>query len=302
MFSRLGKNRGMNVPLLVRASANPGGESHDFVRQRFIVEGPEHGRLFIPARLKDNPGIDAKSYMESAKQLDQVTRRQLFEGDWDVKEEGNLFKRSWFETVPAGRVPVLRRMVRVWDLAATEVSERNPDPDWTAGVLMGVTEVGVYYVLDVVRVRSTPAVVKALVGQTARRDGRGVGVYILQEPASAGKSVVDDYRRGVLAEYECRGWRETGDKTTRARKLSSKAEYGDVKLVEGVWNTAFLDELTVFPQKGSHDDMVDAAVGALDVIDRGDAWGAVEWARALSPAIPQRTTRGLLLGRLQGIS
>ena len=44
--------------------------------------------------------------------------------------------------------------------------------------------------------------------------------------------------------------------------LSSAAQAGNVKLVRGVWNTDFLDEIDAFPES-VHDDQVDAASGAF---------------------------------------
>jgi hypothetical protein len=65
------------------------------VKQRFIdvPEGPD--RFFIPAKLEDNPGIGV-DYEQSLAELDPVMRRQLRHGDWDVRPEGNLFRREWF--------------------------------------------------------------------------------------------------------------------------------------------------------------------------------------------------------------
>ena len=47
--------------------------------------------------------------------------------------------------------------------------------------------------------------------------------------------------------------------------LSAQAEAGNVKLLRGPWNEAFLDEVSVFPN-GSHDDQVDALSGAFDAL------------------------------------
>ncbi len=72
--------------------------------------------------------------------------------------------------------------------------------------------------------------------------------------------------------------KETGSKETRAMALASQAEAGNVKLVRGEWNEAFLAELENFPQ-GSHDDQVDAAAGAFNEITLNTAAydGSLEW-------------------------
>ena len=40
------------VPLRMRAATNP---APNWVRQRFLVEGNEKGRIFVPSKLTDNP-------------------------------------------------------------------------------------------------------------------------------------------------------------------------------------------------------------------------------------------------------
>jgi predicted phage terminase large subunit-like protein len=85
-----------------------------------------------------------------------------------------------------------------------------------------------------------------------------------QEPASAGldsaKATNDAMAEaGLTAHYEP----VSGDKEDRAGPLSSKAEAGNVKLLRGPWNEAFLSEATAFP-KGRHDDQVDAASTAYN--------------------------------------
>jgi predicted phage terminase large subunit-like protein len=268
LFSRLRRLQGSQVPLRMRAASNPGGIGHEWVKQRFLVEGSDAGRLFVPARLDDNPFLDREEYVGSLSQLDPVTRAQLLAGDWSVRQGGGLFRREWFRVVEAAP-PGLRR-VRFWDLAATE-PRPGTDPDWTAGVLMGVADQppaagrvytkGTYYVLDARRTRATPGQVETLVRQTAEADGKGVTVGMEQEPGSSGVALVQRYAR-MLAGWNFRPERATGDKVTRASPLSSQVEAGNVCLVRGPWNGAYLDELEGFPE-APHDDQVDASSGAF---------------------------------------
>jgi hypothetical protein len=62
------------IPLRMRAASNPGGIGHDWVRQRFLIEGPSQGRVFVPAKLADNPHLDQREYFSSLSQLDPVTK------------------------------------------------------------------------------------------------------------------------------------------------------------------------------------------------------------------------------------
>jgi len=260
MFSRLRRPQGLNVPLRMRSASNPGDVGHGWVKQRFLIEGKKHGRVFIPARLSDNPHIDAESYLQSLNRLDPVTRRQLLEGDWDAVE-GILFRPEWFPIVDDW--PREGQAVRYWDLAATR-PRPGRDPDWTAGVLLA-TKQGRFWVLDVRRTRATPAGVEDLVRQTAELDGPGIPIYIEQEPGASGVMTIDHFQRLVLPGFIVRPSRPARDKVTRARPLSAAAEAGNVLLVRASWNGDLLSQLSEFPG-GRHDDLVDALSGAHGIL------------------------------------
>ena len=174
--------------------------------------------------------------------------------------EGGLFDRAWFDGAFVDRAPKQGQRIRYWDKAATE-EKPGLDPDWTAGALLNVGYDGVAYLEDMVRFRDNPAGVERRIKQTAQMDGRGVHVYLEQEPGSSGKDVISYYQRHVLAGFVMRGDRPTGSKVERAAPLSAAAEAGNLKIVRGGWNHAFLDELCAFPY-AAHDDQVDAASGA----------------------------------------
>ncbi len=268
LFSRLRKTAGLAVPLRMRAASNPGGQGHEWVRQRFLIRGlPQSGkassRVFVPARLEDNPHLDREAYEAALVQLDHFTRRQLREGDWFAQPAGTLFQRQWFVVVDA--VPAGGRRVRYWDLAATAVRP-GADPDWTVGALVA-EHAGRYWVVDLQRLRAGPRDVEQRIRQTAALDGVETEVWMEQEPGSAGVALIDHYAREVLPGYAFHGRRTTGDKQARARPVSAAAEAGNVLLVRGPWTGAFLDEVEAFPG-GAHDDQVDAVSGAIEVLAR----------------------------------
>lgn len=271
MFSRLRRLEGSEIPIRMRAASNPGDRGHDWVKRRFLEEGAEKGRVFIPATIADNPSLDRQEYEATLEELDPVTRAQLLNGDWTARMGGSKFRREWFEVVdaaPAERV----RWVRFWDVAATE-PKKGADPDWTAGCLIGRHDDGLYYIRDVRRLRGRPQEVELLIKRTAEADTTAIPVRMEQEPGASGKTMIDHYRRRVLPQYDFKGVPSTGAKEVRANPLSSQAEAGNVKLVRGLWNGDFLDELDAFPQ-GSHDDQVDAASGGFAEVHVSRVWGA----------------------------
>lgn len=265
MFSRLRRPASgplSQVPLRMRSACNP---APNWVRQRFIVEGKEQGRIFVPSRLTDNPGIDADSYRAALQALDPIERRRLEEGDWWATALGTLFDRSNLVIIDQHEIPKIStsaRAVRFWDLAATEPSHSNPDPDWTVGTLM-LFDQGKAYVLDVKKARVKGDKVEQLIAQTAYEDGHSVPVRMEQEPGSSGKALVDQYARYVLPGFDFKGVRSTGDKVTRARPFAAAVANGNVHLLRGPWMTEWLDEFSSFPEACPHDDQVDSAVGAF---------------------------------------
>ena len=250
LFARLRKGIDMNIPLRMRTASNPGGIGHIWVKDRFITKG-----LFVPATLEDNPYIDRESYENSLNKLDHITREQLRHGNWDINIEGSLFKRHWFEIID--QVPADINKVRYWDLAAT-ISNTS---DWTVGSLLGEKD-GIYYILDIRRIKGTPLEVEQLIRQTAILDGN-IPIYMEQEPGSSGVNTIDHYQRQVLNGFAFYSDKKASSKELRARPVSAAAEAGNVKIVKGIWNEDFLDEIEAFPQ-GEHDDQVDAVSGAFE--------------------------------------
>lgn len=266
MFSRLRRPANgplSTVPLRMRAATNP---APNWVRQRFLVEGKEHGRIFIPSKLTDNPGIDPDSYRAVLAELDPIERKRLEFGDWWATTLGSMFDRTSFITLEPNEMPSFSKnasLVRFWDLAATEPTPSNPDPDWTVGCLAAF-ENGIFYIIDIRRIRAKGDKIESFIRQTAIEDGPEIPIRMEQEPGSAGKNLLDQYARYVLQGYDFTGQRATGDKQTRAKPLSAAVANGNVRLLEGAWNTDFIDEMSAFPEANVHDDQVDAAVHAFN--------------------------------------
>lgn len=175
-----------------------------------------------------------------------------------ASREGGMFKRHWFQIVDA--VPAeARKKVRRWDLAAS-LPTPGTDPDWTAGVRMSALD-GKFYVEDAIRFRDAGAAVRRAIKNTASVDGRACHIVIPQDPGQAGK----DQAASIIGEnagYRISAERETGAKDTRAEPFAAQLEAGNVYLLRGPWNEAFIDELCGFPQ--GNDDQVDAAAGAFN--------------------------------------
>jgi predicted phage terminase large subunit-like protein len=221
---------------------------------------------FIPAKLTDNKILMKADphYAANLMALPLVDRKKLQDGDWDAEDKpGELFQKKWFNVLPAAPTG-LKKVVRYWERAATEPSERNPDPDWTRGLKMGLMENGQLVVLDLVGCRSKPSGVETLIKNTASQDGKSIIIGFEEDPGQAGK-MESQYFTKQLMGYRVEILKPTADKITRAKPVSSQAEVGNILVVQGAWNQVFFDELEAFPG-GAHDDIVDTLSGAFAVL------------------------------------
>jgi predicted phage terminase large subunit-like protein len=238
---------------------------------------------FIAASIFDNPALLSAdpSYLSSLKALPLLERQRLLYGDWSTRNTGTLFKRHWFPLLDQSPSPQdIARIVRYWDLAATEPGESNPNPDWTAGVKVARLHSDSYVVLDMRRIRANPAEVEALVRRTAEEDGQSVAIYMEQEPGSAGKNNIDYYRRKVLPGWTFGGVKTTGNKESRALPVSSQAQGKNIAIMRiAPWYDILLSELEAFPTQGVHDDSCDALFGAMEQLFARSAQHHVDYAR-----------------------
>lgn len=269
LFSRLRKPKSLQVPLRFRATANPGGQFGEYYYQRFFVEGKDAGRIFIGAGIDDNPYLDAEAYKESLAELDPIERERLLNGNWEIKANGDLFSRHWFNIVPADDIPKQASRVRYWDMASTDPARRKGksrnkrEPDWTVGLKLACYQ-GMYWIEDIVRVQKTPHDVEAIIASTAETDGYSVAIRMEQEPGSSGAITIDHYARNVVPGYDFLGVASTGSKIERARTASAAAQAGRIFISQRCRNMLpFLDEADLFPY-GLHDDTVDGLSGAFN--------------------------------------
>jgi predicted phage terminase large subunit-like protein len=175
--------------------------------------------------------------------------------------EGSLFpvaRVGMAEMLPEGA-----RMVRAWDLAASEATSGS-DPDWTVGLKLAACPDGALVVVDVLRFRGGPHAVVDAILRTASRDGREVAIGLPQDPGQAGKQQVA-WLSSQLGGFSVLSSPETGAKLVRAMPVAAMVEAGRLRLLRAGWNDAFLGELRDFPH-GRKDDQVDALSRAFSML------------------------------------
>lgn len=209
------------------------------------------GELLFPERFPEAHVAALEKTMGSYASAGQLQQRPAPRG-------GGMFRREWFDTIPAA--PAGCRWVRAWDLAAT----KDADAAWTAGALVGRMPDQRFVIADMRRIQGTAAEVERLIVNTAGQDRAAYGQVrgsLPQDPGQAGKAQAQ-YLIRQLAAFDYHASPESGDKVTRAQPFAAQAEAGNVLLVAGDWNRAFLDELETFPM-GKWKDQVDATSRAF---------------------------------------
>lgn len=238
--------------LLALAASDPAADQWTVLTLPAIAEEP------VASYDQRHPG---EALWPTRFDLDELaqTRVSLGSYDWNslyqqrpAPPEGGMFKRHWFDIV--GVAPSTAQRIRAWDRASTEDAG-----DYTVGLLMAKDKDGVYYIEDVVRGQYSDLQGDKILAQTTEMDAtlHAVTTWLEQEPGSSGKAIAQITIR-ALAGHVVKAERSTGDKATRAQPFAAQCEAGNVKLVRGAWNFAYLNELASFPY-GLHDDQVDAS-------------------------------------------
>ncbi len=221
--------------------------------------GEEWTHLCLPALREDGTALWPEKH--SVEDLERMKRAMpwTYAGQYEQRPsplDGILFKRAWFADKFVDAAPPDVRWVRHWDLAATK-SESGAR---TAGVKIGRDREGRFYVGHVITAREEGASVRKIIKTAAEIDGKRVTISLPQDPGQAGKVQSQDMVR-MLAGYRAYAEPESGDKVTRAEPFAAQCAVGNVYLVRGDWNEAYLEELCTFPN--GLKDQVDASSGAF---------------------------------------
>jgi len=283
LFSRLRKKTDMkNIPLRIRSASNPPTREQlnrgSWVKERFVDPKTRDQNIpYLRACMEDNPYLDTVTYRESLKKLDPVTRVQMESGDWEVHMRGKYIQRSDFIVVD--RIPDnVIRWTRGMDMAATERTQPDKDPDYSCFCLMGRTSDDKFIIAHVVRFRLEPSGVEKKVEHYVMADGRNVSQRMEQEGGSSGKTVINMYKKKFLGR-DFRGQpTQSKSKLQRATPYINAIGDGRVMILVGCCESGnpeedytlndFLRNQELFPD-GQHDDDIDAPSIAFNDLTEG---------------------------------
>jgi len=237
-----------------------------------MVEGARPKSMsFIPASVYDNKVLmkSDPGYVSNLQAMSHVEQERLIHGNWKiVHTTGNVFPQK--EWVYEDSTPGAAWRVRYWDEASLDEAG-----DYTAGVKMAWKD-GEIYVEDVVRGQWATRERDRIQRETAELDARdrnpngeaNTTIQIhQQEPGSSGKDRARAFVK-LMAGFPVKVDRPSGSKPVRADPYSAQQQGGNVILVRGPWNRAFVFEHSNFPATGVNDDQVDAASGAFSMLQK----------------------------------
>jgi predicted phage terminase large subunit-like protein len=164
--------------------------------------------------------------------------------------EGGLIKKAWFEIIEWD--PNFATLP--WDFVADTAytSDEKNDP---SGYL-AYTKINNDFIIRSAQLEflEFPDLCKALPA-FAHLNGYSRRSKIEVEPKASGKSLVQTLKRQTELNIK-EGKPPAKDKTARVNDSSPTLEAGRVKLIRGLWNKEFLEQLAIFPN-GKHDEYVD---------------------------------------------
>ncbi len=266
-----------------------------------MAEGPDGmvvqpmSLSFIASKITDNPILlkNNPRYLSALKGLKEIERKQLLEGNWDVRPSGaNYFKRE--DLKKAQSIPLTATCCRSWDKASTQIHDRNRYPDFSACIKMYKDRDGEFFIAgefhhdnydrtlkDIFgKFREKPGLRDRIILKQARYDTTNCPVILPCDPGAHGQTEFIDSAKKLTSE----GFTVKKDPaTTNSSKLqkfspfASAVENQFVSIVESTFpNKATLDEfykeLESFDGEGSgklvHDDVVDACGTAFNYLNQ----------------------------------
>jgi predicted phage terminase large subunit-like protein len=249
------------------------------------------GELLHPDRLDDGAVTSLEKTMGDYHAQAQLQQRPDKSGGLQFKVE----KLKFVAAAPNGV-----RWVRGWDFAGTEDAKKGKAEStqaYTAAVKVGYDpNTKEWYVGHSWRERIDAGVLVDNIKLMTKSDGTGVEVDFPQDPGQAGKQQAI-YIAKELAGYPVSYSTETGDKATRATPFSSQVNAGNVSLVIGDWNAAYVEELRGFPGAAIKD-QVDASSRAFNkIIGIGSNTSMLDWVKGevdkLAEAQEKRREQGV---------
>ncbi len=270
-----------NVPCVMRASANPGGPGHDWVKARYITPAPpltpfkdgDITRVFIPSRLADNPKLsnpDKYTAKIKASGPEWLVKAWL-EGDWSGPPVGGIIDPNWIRSYTTE--PLLGSI----DIAADLAFSLKQTADRTAIGAFGMAAGGEVCFKPDIRIGrlNTMDSVEAILDLAEAYDANRLFVGKDMITGSIGPFLEKrmEERKVWLLIHEIP---QHQDQLLRSHSFIARTQQGKVLWPEGdLFRKVIYPELVSYDGKGEqHDDIVAMAAHACMGLDMMDEYRA----------------------------
>lgn len=212
-----------------------------------------------------NPTVTEENLQRLATLRGDLNRR-FYAGSWDAIPQDGMFKPHWFKYLDA--MPGHGEWARGWDIASGESEEA----DESAGALVGLCRIdgnpNAIVIADMTKGRWSPHARNERMRLCAESDMK----YEAKGYFEKGFGIGTDMTLSVieaLSGYSMWAVKPKGSKAFRADPLAAQCEAGNVYLVRGDWNNAFVMECCEFTgEEGGKDNQVDAVSLAYNMLTR----------------------------------
>ena len=208
------------------------------------------------ASTKDNTALPPDFYNFVEGRYTTELAQQELEGKF-VDLSGGLFKRAWLPILSNNLpIPASGKRYRFWDLAVST----KTSADYTATARITVAADGTVVIDGCWQGKAPwPTIKKRIIDTANTEPDTIVGVETIAGFEVAFAELVQE---PTMAASGLRSIKPSRDKATRAAPLAARGEQGKVWVKDGPFAEAFVGHAVTFPH-GDHDDLVDAASGAL---------------------------------------
>lgn len=209
-----------------------------------------------------NPFIDADAVQEVKQELPEgAVRDQEFYGKF-VESGQSIIDRS---SIHISSIPLEGQKVRSWDLAVTI----KTSSDFSAGALCCMSG-NRMQIQDMKKVKLLWPELKELILTTAEYDGTEIPIIV--ENAGQQNALIEDLRDHPRArKFTIHDIKPKGDKLARLMPWASRLRSGRVDVLEGDWNSDFINEICALTPDDTHahDDQADAVSQAYGAFSDG---------------------------------
>jgi predicted phage terminase large subunit-like protein len=176
---------------------------------------------------------------------------------------GNLIKTEWWGNYPKDLSP--ENFVTLV-IAVDTAFKKTEQSDYSVACVAGLDRNGDIYIVDIIRGKyDFPELKQRLIRLNNAWRGRGLRAMYIEDKAS-GQSLIQELKREsgmAIVPYKV-----VADKVARVNAVLPIIEGGRVFVPEeSPWLDDFIEETVTFPN-GMHDDQVDAAIMAIDILSR----------------------------------